>query len=454
MKPVQTAYSRVTVVTSDRTIDLALPSGLPLADVLPQVMRYAAPDATVGSPTAWTLGHVGGASLGLSQTLGDAGILDGDVLELRAQTEDVRPATVEDVRDTVEDSVDASGGVWSTLTTRSFSVILGSALLTILGVAAWLAGRIDAGSSLAGVADPAPAAATLAVLLFATWWAATLARSLDSQIAAAAALVWAAILGASIGVEADVAGWEILAFSVIAVAIAAGVARLLTPAATGHLAAAAVILVVGLSHAVVDWTAAPVEQATRILPVLALLAVGSIPLISLSVGGVASADYRVRHVGRLDLAALQARYRASNAVLVGSLIGIALVIVWGGITLDLSDEPWDRTLALSLAAAATLRSRLFSRTPHMLPLRTAGLLVIVFVAGHFAIDHPDIAPWLAVGVAVYMLAALGVASAPMSDITRARVKRVLNIVEFLVVVDLLVVLFGAVGLYERIGGIF
>ena len=187
---------------------------------------------------------------------------------------------------------------------------------------------------------------------------------------------------------------------------------------------------------------------------LALLTVGTIPLISLSVGGVASADYRVRHVGRLDLAALQARYRASNAVLVGSLVGIGLVVVWGGIALELRDEPWDRTLALSLAVAATLRSRLFSRTPHMLPLRTAGLVVIAFVASQFTIEHADAAPWLAVVVAAAMLAAIGLTSAPMSDITRARVKRLLNILEFLVVVDLLVVLCGAIGIYERIGGIF
>jgi type VII secretion integral membrane protein EccD len=450
----QTAYSRVTVVTADRTIDLALPSGLPLADVLPQVMRYAAPDAATTTPTTWTLGHIGGASLALSQTLSDAGVLDGDVLELRAQADDVRPATVEDVRDTVEDSVDASGGVWSTLTTRSYAVVLGSLILTILGVASWLATQFDLGSSLADIADPAPAAVAVAVLIFATWWAATLARAVDAQIAAGAAMVWSAILGASLGEQADVAGWEILAFAVIAIAAAAGVARLLTPAATGHLAAAGVLLIVGLAHAVVDWTDAPVEQATRILPVLALLAVGSIPLLSLSVGGVASADYRVRHVGQLDLAALQARYRASNAVLVGSLIGVALVIVWGGIALDRTGDPWDRTLALSLAAAAILRSRLFSRTPHMLPLRTAGVIVVVFIAGHVAVDHTAMTPWLVIVISVILLAALAVASVPMSDITRARIKRILNIVEFLVVVDLLVVLFGAAGLYQRIGGIF
>ncbi|MET0819754.1 MAG: type VII secretion integral membrane protein EccD [Aeromicrobium sp.] len=450
----QTAYSRVTVVTAERTIDLALPSALPLSDVLPQVMRYAAPDAATGSPTSWTLAPLGGATLALSQTLSDAGVLDGDVLELRAQQDDVRPATVEDVRDTVEDSVDASGGVWSTLTTRSYTVLLGSALLALLGIGSWLTTRVDGIGALADAGDPAPAGIVVAALLFATWWAAHLARVLDAQVAAATAMVWAAVLGSAIGERADVDTWEVLAFAVVAVAATAGVARLLTPAATAHLAAAAVLLVVGLAHAVVDATSAPVEQATRILPVLALLTVGTIPLISLSVGGVASADYRVRHVGRLDLTALQARYRASNAVLVGSLVGIALVVVWGGIALDLRDDPWDRTLALSLAVAATLRSRLFSRTPHMLPLRTAGLVVVAFVASRFTIEHADAAPWLAVVVAAAMLAAIGLTSAPMSDITRARVKRLLNVLEFLVVVDLLVVLCGSIGIYERIGGIF
>jgi type VII secretion integral membrane protein EccD len=451
---VQTAYSRVTVVTSERTIDLALPSGLPLADVLPQVMRFAAPDTPSGSPTSWTLAHLGGTALALSQTLSDAGVLDGDVLELRAQKDDVRPAIVEDVRDTVEDSVDASGGVWSTLTTRSYTVQLASVLLAVLAIGSWLAGRYGTSETLGDVGDPVPAALVVAALLFTTWWAATLARVLDAQVAAAVAMLWAALSGASVGESAGVDDWEVLAFAVAAVAVAAGVARLLTPAATGHLAAAAVLLVVGLAHAVVDATSAPVEQATRILPVLALLTVGTIPLISLSVGGVASADYRVRHVGRLDLATLQARYRASNAVLVGSLIGIALVVVWGGIALDLRDNPWDRTLAVSLAAAATLRSRLFSRTPHMLPLRTAGLVVIAFVAARFTIEHADAASWLAVVVAAAMLAAVGLTTAQMSDITRARVKRLLNVLEFLVVVDLLVVLCGALGVYEKIGGIF
>jgi len=449
-----TAYSRVTVVTADRTIDLALPNALPLADVLPQVMRYAAPDNVDGSPTSWTLAHLGGASLSLAQALGDAGVLDGDILELRAQDDDVRPVAVEDVRDTVEDSVDASGGVWSTLTTRSFSVTLGDAVLIAVGVVSWVAGQLADGGRLAEVITPAGALVATAVLLFVAWWSSRFARGVDAQVAAGAAMVWAALAGWVVGDRADVDTFEVVALAAVAVALAAGIARLLTPVATGHLAAAAVVLVAGLGYAVVGWTDAPVEQFRRILPVVMLLVVGVIPLVSLSVGGLASADYRVRHVGRLDLVTLRARYRASNAVLIGSLVGISLVVAWGGIALDLAGSSWDRTLALTLAAAALLRSRLFSRTPHMLPLRIAGTAVVVFAMVRFAVEEESATPWLVVAVSLILLTAVASSTPRISDITRARVKRWLNVVEFLVVVDLLVVLFGALGVYDAMGGVF
>ena len=112
----------------------------------------------------------------------------------------------------------------------------------------------------------------------------------------------------------------------------------------------------------------------------------------------------------MGLAALRARYRASNAVLIGSLVGIALVIAWGGIALDLAGSSWDRTLALTLAAAAILRSRLFSRTPHMLPLRVAGIGVVVFAMARFAVEEESSTPWLVVAVAVALLAGVALST--------------------------------------------
>src|SRR4051812_47936662 len=107
---VLTAYSRVTVVSGARKVDLALPSALPVADVVPQVLRYCVPDGEQQRPTAFTLARLGGLPLSLNQTLAEAGVLDGEVLELRSDGASVRPALVEDVRDALEDSVDAAGG--------------------------------------------------------------------------------------------------------------------------------------------------------------------------------------------------------------------------------------------------------------------------------------------------------------------------------------------------------
>ncbi|MET0766799.1 MAG: type VII secretion integral membrane protein EccD [Aeromicrobium sp.] len=449
-----TAYSRVTVVTGERTIDLALPSALPLSDVLPQVMRFASPEHQAGAPTSWTLARLGAASLPLTQSLAEAGVLDGDVLELRGQQEDVRPALVEDVRDAVEDSVDDAGGVWSTRTTGSFAVLAGASLLGVLALAS-LTGRLFGSPSWTTQVDT-PGAATAAIvgLLFATWWAARFARPVDAAGAALSAMLWGALLGRAVVADLDVEPWTDLASTVLGLALVAGVAVLLTRAAIGHAAAAAVLLAAGLLHAVVGWLDLPVEQAVRVLPVLALLTVGVSPRVSLSVGGLASADYRVRHVGRLDLSVLRARYRASNALLVGSLVGVAVVVVWGSIVLDLRGDEWDQTLALSLAVAALLRSRLFSRTQHMLPLRVAGLVVLGFALTRYAVDHADLVAWLAPIGALCLVAAISVAGVPVSEITRARVKRTLNIIEFLVIVDLLVVLAGSMGVYSALGGIF
>ncbi len=448
-----TAYSRVTVVTPDRRVDLALPSALPLSEVLPQLMRFVAPDGVDGVPATWALGKVGGASLALSQTLAEAGVLDGDVLELRAGQDEVRPAVVEDVRDAVEDSVDASGGVWTTRTTASFAVVTASIVLGSLALAILAAAGVGGESWLDRAGSPGVALAVGAGLLFAAWWSAGYATERDAQYAAGAAMLEGGVAGVGLASAGDATGWALVAAGVVGLAVVGGLARVLTPAATGHAAFGVVVAVSALAVAVVEALGVSGGQAVRVVPVLALLAVAVLPRVSLSVGGLASADYRVRHVGRVDLVTLRSRYRASNALLVGSLAGVSVVVVAGGVLLELTERPWDQTLSLSIAVVAVLRSRLFSRTQHMVLLRLAGLAVLGFALTHDTIGHEDLLPWLALVPALALLAAIGLVSIPMSTITRARVKRTLNVVEFVAIVDLLVVACGALGVYGAMGGL-
>lgn len=454
-----TAYSRVTVVTAERKVDLALPSALPVSDVVPQVMRYCAPDGAETQPTAWTLARIGGQPLALNQTLTDAGVLDGDVLELREQHDDLQSAMVEDVRDAIEDSADSAGGVWSPTTTVTFVVLVGAVVLLVAAIPVLLSmtttsrpfdlGRFDSPSQ-----EIVSAVAVVAVLVGAAAWSARAAHQWVAQVCVAVAMGWGVLIGMSLGDLGELDRWVTVILAVISVAAIAAVARLITPAASGHLATGVTVAAAGTIAAIVGLSSVPTPQSHRILPVLCLLVTGVVPRLSLSVGGLASADYRVRHVGGLSLERLRARYRQSNAILIGTLVGLSLVIVWGGYYLTFSADAWDRYLGLSIAAAALLRSRVFSRIQHMVPLRVAGVIVFGLQLVRVADDNGgELVPWLVLIVAAIFAAAVAIGSLQMSEITRARVKRTLNIVEFLVVVDVVVLLLGATGLYATLGRI-
>jgi type VII secretion integral membrane protein EccD len=447
---VLTAYSRVTVVTDERRVDLALPSALPLADVVAQVIRYCG--GTESSQAGLALARVGGAPLGLGQTLEEAGVLDGDVLELRARVSNVEPATVEDVRDAVEDATESAGGVWTTTTTLTFwicstAVALGVLAVWCAGLVASLAPALAAPSSGTVAGAGLTSALSLAAL---SGWAARAAAPWSVRPVLVVALVWAWVGGTALGAWSDWSSWVTSLVAFALVAATAAVARAMTPLATPYAAFAGVLLVVAAAFAVT--TALDVE-AMRVTVVVVLLAVGIAPRVSLSVGGLASADYRVRHVGTMTREAIQARYRESNGLLVGSLAAIALVAGVGGVVLTFSDARWDRWLALAVGLLALSRSRVFSRVAHMLPLRIAGLAVL---AAQVVLELADLdaTSWLVLVTLALGALVVAVASMPISGISQARVKRLLNLVELLLVIQAIVLACGATGLFDWLSDLF
>lgn len=444
-----TAYSRVTVVTEERRVDLALPSALPLADVVAQVIRYCG--ASEAPQAGLSLARVGGATLGLGQTLEEAGVLDGDVLELRPRSVSVEPASVEDVRDAVEDATESAGGAWTPTTTLTFWVVTTAVALGVLAL--WCLGLLG---GLTTGWEPPPAGAVAGggiasalALAALSGWAARAAAPWSVRPVLVAALVWAYVGGSALGAWS---GWSpsltaVAAFGIVAVT--AGVARAATTLATPYVAFAVVLLAVAGAFAVTDVLGVEAMQTLRVVVVLVLLAVGVAPRVSLSVGGLASADYRVRNAGAMSREAIAARYRESNGLLVGSLAAIALVTGVGGVVLTFSDARWDRWLALVVGLLALSRSRIFSRVTHMLPLRVAGLVVLGAQLVR-EVAELDATQWLVVVVLCLGALAVAVASVQISGISRARVKRLLNLVELLLVIQAIVLACGAVGLFDRL----
>lgn len=180
--------SRVTLVAPHTRVDLALPTDVPLADMLPTLLRYAG-DRLADDPAArdgWALSRLGGVTLDSSRTPAQLEVRDGELLYLRPRGTDDAEMVFDDVVDAVATATQQRAGRWQPATTRTFGVALGLAALLGGALVVLLAGPPQAASGAVGL--------TMALGLLVT--ALVLSRALGhSRIALAFALVSAVYAG-------------------------------------------------------------------------------------------------------------------------------------------------------------------------------------------------------------------------------------------------------------------
>jgi type VII secretion integral membrane protein EccD len=436
---VTTTYSRVTVAHGTRTVDLAMPSALPLADVLPQLLSLCLPDQSAEQPLVWVIGRPGESDLDPSRTLDDAGIRDGDVLELRRQAQSPLPAYVEDVRDAVEDAVEGSSRQWDSATTLGFVIAAGAIALAAVALLPDLRHPRD-------TIALSVSAAVAAALIPAVWWAAQRTHQGIAHLVIAVACLWGGLSGWLAGSWLDNTrlAWLTAAAGVLLVTVTI---RSITHMAAPHLAAATVLIASAVAGTVLAGT--DPYHAARVLGVLAVITVGALPRASLTIGGLAAADYRVRNAMLLTQETLVDRIRHSSWLLTGALATLATIGGVAGVVLAAS-VLWDWLLAVAIGMGLLLRSRLLSRVAHVLPLRTWGVIALAAVALRHVTANEILRPWLAVATLLVAVVVAMVSTVPLSDITHARVKQLLNWFEYVVVIGLIVLAAGALGVYQMV----
>jgi ESX secretion system protein EccD len=439
---VPTTYSRVTVVNGSRRVDLALPAVLPLSDVLPQILRFCAPSET--EPAAWTVVPIGGSPIGLDQTLDDAGVVDGDLVELLDRASARNAAYVEDVRDTVEDAVDEAGHSWQPRTSLTFG--LGVAAAGLAAAALWPVPR--------GADVPAllTAILTAAALVAGVRFAAYRGHRASPQVLAVAALLWGGVAGWRAAEQVSWPGPERYAGAGVGLLLAAVAVVVASQLAMPCLGFAIPLAVAGGGLGITAaWPADPLI-ALRVGGALAILLVGVLPRISLTIGGLASADYQVRRAGLVTHEQLLKLIHRSGSLLTGALAAMAVIALVCSTVLGEADNPWDRWLATLLGAGLLLRSRLFSRIQHAVALRVAGLAALAAEGVWLVRERPQAHAWFGVLAVVVAAALVTLTAIPLSDITRARVKQALNWTEIPAVVALVVVTVGALGVFSWVAG--
>ncbi|MFE3068528.1 type VII secretion integral membrane protein EccD [Streptomyces sp. NPDC059247] len=127
---------RLTVRAPDRTMDLAVPSDVPVADLLPAVLGYGGDDlAETGlDHGGWVLQRLGGEPMDEERTLDSYDLRDGETLYLRPRVDALPEVQVDDLVD----------GISSTMRDRphGWSPAAGTRLLRGFAVTALLAGAI------------------------------------------------------------------------------------------------------------------------------------------------------------------------------------------------------------------------------------------------------------------------------------------------------------------------
>ncbi|WP_349879990.1 type VII secretion integral membrane protein EccD [Micromonospora sp. HUAS YX12] len=372
--------ARVTISAPRRRVDVALPEQVPLAELLPEVLRHAGEGLADDGERhgGWVLRRTDGAVLATAQALLPQGVRDGEVLHLvpaRAQWPELE---YDDVVEAIVDGARRRGAAWSGPATRA-AALAGAAVPLAVGLVAVVA----AGPGARGW----PVAAAVALILVLTATAASRAYG-DGPVGATLggyALPWAAAAGALAVTSGDPVGpvpglrWvgapELLVGSVTL--LLAAVLGLLGVASRSRVSVAGVTAgVAGVAAALGGLLLDPDGTAAVLLAVL-VFALGGLPLLAIRVGKLPLPPLTLpTPAGTRDLpdrGRVHAAVARAEEVLTGMLLGHAVLAV-GAVAVLVSVG---RTAGLLLAAVACgvllLRSRLFVAVRHRVPAIVAGL---------------------------------------------------------------------------------
>ncbi|MFJ5063097.1 type VII secretion integral membrane protein EccD [Streptomyces nigra] len=123
---------RLTVRAPSVSVDLAVPADVPVADLLPTLLRYVGEEAEEAGldHAGWALQRLGDAPLDEETTLARAGLADGEVLYLRPHTEALPEARLDDLVDGIADTAGRKLHTWHPEAARG--LLVGATVATVM----------------------------------------------------------------------------------------------------------------------------------------------------------------------------------------------------------------------------------------------------------------------------------------------------------------------------------
>ncbi|WP_438363663.1 type VII secretion integral membrane protein EccD [Streptomyces marincola] len=379
--PGGTDFVRVGLAGPAGRADLAVPTGVPLARLMPGLLAHAGEEPGQDGGVrhgGWILRRADGTRLDPSATLGAQDVREGDVLFVGHGHDDTTPPLYDDVAEVIGEHGVRVG--WPAAATRGTAAALAAfALLAGCAALAVAPGRLPGWLGL-GTALLALTVGVLMSRAFGDVRAGTFAAVLAAPPAMLGAV---RLLGTEAGtVDGFTAGHLLLACAVLAVTgalgpvlVGGGDGTFAALVATGPLAATGALLCA-------VWDVTPAEAASVTAP-LALALTTVWPTLALRLSRmpaphVASAAEDLETLpSQLAHDALRARIARARRLLAGLLAGSHLVAGAGTLVLFGSGELWPGVLGAVLVVLTLMRARLFVEAgQRAVPLATALLSAV------------------------------------------------------------------------------
>jgi len=456
--------ARVTVAAPTRRVDVALPDAVPVAELLPALLRSAGEGHADDGQThgGWVLRRADGGLVDPARSLAAQELRDGEVLHLVPRRVEWPELDYDDVVDAIARDARRESRSWGSAATRR----AGLAVVPVAVLAA-LALVLTAGPSWTA---PGGVALALAGLLLLAGM--TVARALGDagagMVLAVSALP-AAALGGLLVLQGDRPLAELQpAQGLLAAAVLLVVALLgyVGVADRTHWCVAGVVVavVVGVVAGIAAVSPVDARGAAALLVALVVVGTPAVPLLSIRMGKLplpalpTTAEDLLADTPQLPRPRVQARVRRTDELLTGMLGGGAVLTAAGSVLLvrgGLDQAGVAPVVLAALAAAASLlRARLFPAVRHRVPQLLAG--VVGLLATVVAVTDAEPSLRLAVGVPVLVLAAalsLAGGLAYQQRPPSPYLGRLADVLDVLVVMAVLPVAFVVVGLYGYVRGI-
>ncbi|MDW4906227.1 type VII secretion integral membrane protein EccD [Streptomyces sp. ADMS] len=279
---------RVTVRAPARTVDLAVPSDVSVADLLPTVIGYGGDDLEESGLEhgGWVLQRLGGPPLDPESTLDSLGLRDGEALCLRPRTEALPEVHLDDLVDGISTTMQQRPHSWSAEASRRLlhgmavaALTLGIVFLALPGSAGWLRALVASAAGLLLLAGAGSAARAVGD----SGAGSVLGLMAVPYFALAGWLLPGGELG---GADGD----AVLGARLLAAAASGGGAAVLALAAVGtypalFLGTASVAVAGALGAVLVILDLAP-EQAAGVVAVVVVLFGGFVPSLSFRLSGM------------------------------------------------------------------------------------------------------------------------------------------------------------------------